>query len=70
MGVEISHGVCTRPRMYRDSIGSCPDNFDPGLPKPNGKPQFKFELGWLTRDGFAEMVKHIWDQPVGGASPI
>ena len=41
-----------------------------GLPKPNGKPQFKFELGWLTRDGFAEMVKDIWDQPVGGASPI
>ena len=37
-----------------------------GLPKPNGKPQFKFELGWLTRDGFVEMVKQIWEQPVGG----
>jgi hypothetical protein len=21
---------------------------------------FKFELGWLLRDGFTEMVKNIW----------
>jgi hypothetical protein len=21
---------------------------------------FKFELGWLLRDGFADMVKNIW----------
>ena len=41
-----------------------------GLPKPNGKSQFKFELGLLTRDGFVEMVKQIWEQPVGGATPV
>jgi hypothetical protein len=24
------------------------------------QPMFKFELGWLPRDGFIEMVKDIW----------
>ena len=28
-----------------------------GLPKPNSKHQFKFELGWLLREGFVDMVK-------------
>jgi hypothetical protein len=22
---------------------------------------FKFELGWLLRDGFMEMVRNVWD---------
>jgi hypothetical protein len=22
--------------------------------------QFKFELGWLLRDGFIEMIKELW----------
>jgi hypothetical protein len=25
---------------------------------------FKFELGWLLRDGFADMVKNIWSNEV------
>ena len=41
-----------------------------GMSKPTGKPQFKFELGWLTRDGFMEMVKRIWDKPVDGVTPV
>ena len=41
-----------------------------GSPKPHDKHQFKFELGWLTREGLAEMVKEIWKKPVGGNSPI
>jgi hypothetical protein len=32
--------------------------------------QFKFELGWLHRDGFHDMVKSIWERPVVGRSPI
>ena len=34
------------------------------------KHQFKFELGWLYREGFDEMIKRIWMQPVGGNTPI
>jgi hypothetical protein len=29
------------------------------------QPVFKFELGWLLRDGFIEMVKDIWVNTIG-----
>jgi hypothetical protein len=29
------------------------------------QPMFKFELGWLLRDGFIEMVKDIWEDSCG-----
>jgi hypothetical protein len=32
-----------------------------GTPKPPSKHRFKFELGWLQREGFHEMVKNVWD---------
>src|SRR6266508_2706082 len=35
-----------------------------------GKNQFKFELGWLNRDGFRDMLKEVWGRPVAGRSPI
>ena len=37
---------------------------------PPAKSQFKFELGWLLRDGFDDLVKKIWSQPVVGASAV
>jgi hypothetical protein len=41
-----------------------------GVPKPPSNHRFKFELGWLQRDGFHNMVKSVWDRPVDAASPI
>ena len=41
-----------------------------GSSRPQDKHQFKFELGWLYREGFGEMVKEIWEKPVGGSTPI
>ena len=41
-----------------------------GSLQPPVKPQFKFELGWLLRDGFDDLVKRIWSQPVVGDSGI
>jgi hypothetical protein len=37
---------------------------------PPRKRPFKFELGWIQRDGFSDMVKRIWDNSVTGSSPI
>jgi hypothetical protein len=31
---------------------------------------FKFELGWLHRDGFYDMVKSVLERPVVVRSPI
>ena len=41
-----------------------------GPPKPKNNHQFKFELGWLHREGFGEMLKEFWESPVGGNNPI
>ena len=41
-----------------------------GLPRPPTKRRFKFELGWLNREGFQTMVKKVWERPVVGMSPI
>jgi mannosylglycoprotein endo-beta-mannosidase len=41
-----------------------------GSTRPLGRKQFKFELGWIHRDGFLDMVKNVWDRPVTGQTPI
>ena len=41
-----------------------------GMPRPPCNPRFKFELGWLHREGFHEMVKRIWERPVAGDTLI
>ena len=41
-----------------------------GLPRPPCTRRFKFELGWLYREGFQDMVKRIWERPVAGPTPI
>jgi hypothetical protein len=40
-----------------------------GTPTPQRPRQFKFELGWLLRDGFHEMVTKIWEKPVARSTP-
>jgi hypothetical protein len=34
------------------------------------QPMFKFELGWLLRDGFKEMVIDIWTNTIVGRTPM
>jgi hypothetical protein len=34
------------------------------------QPQFKFELGWLLRDGFCDMVYEVWQNTLVSGSPI
>jgi hypothetical protein len=34
------------------------------------QPMFKFELGWLLRDGFKEMVRDIWTNAIVGRTPM
>jgi hypothetical protein len=41
-----------------------------GTPKSPLKRPFKFELGWLQRDGFHDMVRRVWERPVAGNNPI
>ena len=41
-----------------------------GMSRPQCKRQFKFELGWLHREGFHELVRKVWERPVVGNNPI
>jgi hypothetical protein len=41
-----------------------------GTPSPQRRRPFKFELGWIFRDGFSDMVKNAWNHPVAGSTPI
>src|SRR3954471_8363273 len=44
--------------------------FSFGSPPRKSMNEFKFELGWMIRDDFYEMVKDIWVKPVGGQTSI
>ena len=37
---------------------------------PNNSHMFKFELGWLLRNGFHEMVSEIWSNVNEGHTPL
>jgi hypothetical protein len=41
-----------------------------GTPKLPNNYRFKFEIGWLQREGFLDMVKTVWGRPVSVTSPI
>jgi hypothetical protein len=41
-----------------------------GTHEPSGNHRFKFELRWLKREGFHDMVKDVWDRPIAADSPI
>jgi len=36
----------------------------------SNQPTFKFELGWLLRDGFMDMVKKVWSEEDTGSTPM
>jgi hypothetical protein len=39
-------------------------------PRQQSPRKFQFEIGWLQRDGFHNMVKEIWERPVAGLNLI
>jgi hypothetical protein len=41
-----------------------------GTPIPSFALQFKFEIGWLHREGFHDMVKTVWERPIADRMPI
>jgi hypothetical protein len=57
------------PRI-QDLSDHAPILLTTGTPNPQRKRPFKFEVGWLCRDGFSDMVKKVWEKPVAGSTPI
>ena len=53
-----------------DLLDQTPILLTNSLPRPQCTRRFKFELGWLHREGFQKMVKKIWKRPIAGATLI
>jgi hypothetical protein len=46
--------------LTREISDHTPLLFSTNIPSLSYQSQFKFELGWLLRDGFRELVNEIW----------
>ena len=57
--------------LTREISDHTPLLLDSGEPSHRGNVlNFKFELGWLTRDGFFGLVKNVWESENRGRSPM
>lgn len=68
---EVKFPLSMIRAMNRDISDHTPLLLDTGeATKPNKQPEFKFELGWLLREGFHEMVEQVWKNEKRGGTPI
>jgi predicted RNA-binding protein with RPS1 domain len=59
---ELNHPLSTMVALSRVILDHTPLLIDTGKPfLSNNAPMFKFELGWLHRDGFIDMVSEVID---------
>jgi hypothetical protein len=56
--------------LTREISDHTPLLFSTNNPSSSYQYQFKFELGWLLRDGFCEMVSDVWQSTLVDGSPI
>jgi hypothetical protein len=62
--------VSVRALKHIESLSNHAPLLTTGSMRPQCTRCFKFELGWLHRDGFNDMVKSVWERPLGGWTPI
>jgi hypothetical protein len=59
---KLQHPLSTVLAMSREISDHTPLLLDIGnTSSSHNQPMFKFELGWLLRDGFADMIKEVWN---------
>jgi len=56
--------------LSREISDHTPLLFSTNNPSSTYQPPFKFELGWLLREGFCEMVVDVWQNTLATGSPI
>jgi mannosylglycoprotein endo-beta-mannosidase len=68
--LETKYPHTTVLALTREISDHAPLLFSTNNPSSFYQPQFKFELGWLLRDGFCEMVSDVWNSTLVVGSPI
>jgi hypothetical protein len=61
MGIKVPYGLGTCSTSFRGSVESYSNN--------PASTSVQFELGWLHRDGFSNMVKRHGRRPFSGQTP-
>jgi len=59
--IALSRDISDHTPLLLNTGGASPDS---------SQPMFKFELGWLLRDGFMYMVKKVWSEENKGYTPM
>jgi hypothetical protein len=68
---EQKFSLASVQALTREISDHTPLLLDTGEPSHRGNVRnFKFELAWLTRDGFFDLVKEVWESENRGRSPL
>jgi hypothetical protein len=67
---ESKYPVMTVQALSREISDHTPLFYNTNNPSSTYQPQFKFELGWLLRDGFCNMVREIWQSVITEGTPL
>jgi len=67
---ESKYPISTVVALSRDISDHTPLLFSTNSSSSTYQPQFKFELGWLLRDGFCDMVRDVWLSVIVEGSPL
>jgi hypothetical protein len=68
---EEKYALTTVQALPRAISDHMPLLLNSGATSTSGnEPLFKFECGWLLRDGFVEMIRWIWPNHIEGNNPI
>jgi hypothetical protein len=67
---ESKYPVMTVQVLSREISDHTPLFYNTNNPSSTYQPQFKFELGWLLRDGFCNMVRDIWQSVITEGTPL
>ena len=70
MDFESKYPLSTVVALSRDISDHTPLLFSTNSPSSAYQPQFKFELGWLLRDGFCDMVRDVWLSVIVEGNPL
>ena len=67
---ESKYPLTTIHALNREISDHTPLLCSTNSPSQTYQPQFKFELGWLLRDGFCDMVRDVWHSVLVDGSPV
>jgi hypothetical protein len=70
MDFESKYPLSTVVALRREISNHTPLLFSTNSPSLAYHPQFKFELGWLLRDDFCDMVRDVWLSVIVEGSPL